>query len=113
MKKIIISILAIAILVFTGYTTMVNAEGEIPQIMFISGIKSGVCLIPNVNLWNKPGGILAGAKVMSTIKGRDGLSVKVIEIRLVGPRVWYHVKTFGINDGKSGWLIDSLIKHYY
>jgi hypothetical protein len=103
-------IMAFVVLVTIGTCKIAQTE-EIPQIVFINGVENGICLVPNVNLWNKPGRTLAGTRVISTVKGCVGLPVKIIEVKLVKSRMWYHVKTFGANTGKSGWLLDSLIRH--
>lgn len=79
------------------------------QTVFISGVDCGVCVVPDVYLWSKPGGGW-GATPVTTVNGCSGIPVRVKETRYVNGVLWYHVETFGVNAGKSGWVIDSFIK---
>lgn len=106
--KYIYIILILGVILFIPLTAI---SGQLSQVVFISGVENGRCLVPNINLWNKPGGLYTGARVIEVIKGCVGLPVKIIETRYIGSRLWYHVKTFGTNAGKFGWLTDSFIKH--
>jgi len=96
MKRLfVITLLVLSLIVTNVYAYTV----------FISGVESGVCVVPNVNLWNKPYG-----HVTSSINGCSGMPVKVIETKHSNGRTWYHVKTFGTNAGKSGWVLDTFVK---
>src|SRR3989344_7320671 len=94
----------------TNFSAKTTPDVNLNQvIVHISGIENGECVVPSVNLWDKPGGISKGAKVLTSVEGCLGLPVKVLEVRDVPPRNWYHVQTYCTNAGKSGWVSESLI----
>lgn len=117
MKTIICSILAIMVAILIIPLTIPDSikeatnepNKEIQQIVFTSGVENGICLVPNINLWNKPGGVYVGARVIASVNGCTGIPVKIVEKRYIEPRLWYYVKTFGANSGQSGWVTDSFI----
>jgi len=79
------------------------------EVVYIGGIEDGECLVPQVNLWNKPGGLSEGATVTNSVEGCVGLPVQVVETQNLPPRIWYHVQTYGANKGKSGWVSETLV----
>ncbi len=113
MKKFILLMFVVLLIVI--YPIISRAATEIGDKIHITGCENGVLQIPVVNMWSKPGGILAGAKVVGQLSGDgradqglkcQGAVVIIKDKQVVSGRTHYRVETIY---GKVGWVTDSFI----
>ena len=101
-------VLIIAVLLLIGACTPTSDTVDY-QIVHIGGIEDGDCLAPSVNLWDKPGGLSAGARGVGSLEGCVGLPVHLVDTQVIDGDTFHHVKTYGTTSGKEGWLAESLV----
>jgi len=70
------------------------------SIVYMGGLDNGECLVPRINLWDSP----QRTRVVDVVPGCVGLPVQVIDTRTVNDLMFYHVRTYGANAGKQGWV---------
>ena len=69
MKKIISCFIVVILLALVN--SAAASEIKIGDLFHIIGCENGELLVPRVNMWSRPGGIGAGAKVIGKLSG-DG-----------------------------------------
>ena len=82
----------------------------------VTGCENGVLMVPVVNMWDKPGGAIKGAKVIGKLSGEgredqglkcQGAIVELLEIKNFDGRVFLKVKS--VVNFKVGWITDSFV----
>ena len=74
---------------------------------YVSGCENGVLLLRNINVWDRPGGIITGARVIGHLSGGTGGSCQGDTITIL-ERQGYFVK-IQTEWGLVGWIPKSLI----
>jgi len=82
----------------------------------VTGCENGKLLLPIVNMWSKPGGIGAGAKVIGKLSGDgradqglkcQGTVVKLLKRKSINGRAFFKIKS--VVNSKVGWIADSFV----
>lgn len=82
----------------------------------ITGCENGELMVPVVNMWDKPGGLIEGAKVVGKLSGDgredqglkcQGAIVELLEIKNVDGRIFLKIKS--VVNSKVGWITDSFV----
>lgn len=82
------------------------------RIAFLSGVEkegslAGTCVVSDINLWTKPGGIANEAKPKTVIhNGCDEIPIKIITYKIVKNTTFYYIRT---NEGKEGWISENFV----
>ena len=85
---------------------------EVGEKFHITGCENGELMVPVVNLWSKPGGIINGAKVIGKLSGDgrpelglkcQGSIVELLEIKQVDGKTYLKIKTIYSD---VGWVTD-------
>ena len=91
-------------------------EPTVGDLFHVTGCENGTLLVPVVNMWNKPGGLAAGAKVIGKLSGDgrkdlglqcQGSIVKVLKVKRVSGRTFLKIKS--VVNSKIGWITDSFV----
>jgi len=78
-------------------------EQEPRPVVWLSGVaEDGTLEVPEICLWDKPGGLAAGACVVDSGVVKSGTPVQVLDNRLVNGHWFYKVRTYGANAGQGG-----------
>jgi len=98
-------------------TASVEARQVQPSELFhITGCENGELVVPVVKMWSKPGGIIAGARVVGKMSGDgrkdqglkcQGTVVRVLEIKSIEGRTFLRIRT--VVNSKTGWISDSFV----
>lgn len=98
-------------------TSSVEAKEIKPGALFhITGCENGELMVPVVNIWSKPGGLMEGATVIGKLSGDgrkeqglrcQGAVVKALETKSIGGRTYIRIKT--VVGSTSGWITDSFV----
>jgi hypothetical protein len=92
-------------------TSEMVSAAELREVVFLSGVsEKGILEVPDIYLWDKPGGIAAGGRVVDYGVVKSGTPVEVLEKQEVNGRIFYKVRTYGAKAGKVGWVADSLVR---
>ena len=92
-------------------TSEIVSVEEPREVVFLSGVsEEGILEVPDIYLWDKPGGIAARGRVVDYGVVKSGTPVEVLEKQEVNGRVFYKVRTYGAEAGKVGWVADSLVR---
>ena len=104
----------ISVAVFLSLSTTSFAKNWMPDIgdlFHITGCEDGQLLVPVVNLWDKPGGLFDGAKVVGQLSGDgkkcQGAVVRLLEINEVEGRMFLKVQS--IVNSNIGWITNSFV----
>ena len=109
-------LLMFVILFIVIYPLISRADTEIGDKIHITGCENGVLQVPVVNMWSKPGGILAGARIIGQLSGDgradqglqcQGAVVTVKGTKIVSGRTFYQIES--VVNGSIGWITDSFI----
>ena len=91
-------------------------EIMVGDLFHVTGCENGELVVPVINMWSKPGGIGAGARVVGKLSGDgrgdqkskcQGAIVELLEITNVNGRVFLKVKP--VVNSESGWITDSFV----
>ena len=90
-------------------------EPTVGDLFHVTGCENGTLLVPVVNMWNKPGGLAAGAKVIGKLSGDgrkdlglqcQGSIVKVLKVKRVSGRTFLKIKS--VVNSKIGWIMSGV-----
>ena len=109
---------ATLVLCITALATVAesSAEARTPkadELFHVTGCENGDLVVPAVNLWDRPGGLSAGARPNGKLSGDgrkdrglkcQGAVVLTKEIKTMSGRVW--VKVVTLIGGRVGWFTD-------
>lgn len=93
-----------------------NREVKANDLFHITGCENGILQLPIINMWSKPGGIIAGARVVGKLSGDgrkdqglkcQGSVVRALEIKQVRGRTFLKIKS--VVNSKIGWITDSFV----
>jgi len=104
------------ILLFSLVNTVSALDIKVDDRFHVTGCENGELMVPVVNMWDKPGGAIKGAKVVGKLSGDgredqglkcQGAIVVLLEIKNVDGRVFLKVKS--VVNSKVGWITDSFV----
>lgn len=104
------------ILLFSLVNPAAALDIKVGDRFHITGCEKGELMVPVVNMWNKPGGAIKGAKVIGKLSGDgredqglkcQGAIVELLEIKNVDDRIFLKVKS--VVNSKVGWITDSFV----
>ena len=71
----------------------------------ISGYENGELVVSTINVWDRTGGLIAGAYVVGHLPG-EGSYLEILDTKLTDARLWLKVRA---TNGKTGWITNSFI----
>lgn len=90
---------------------------EVGDRFHLSGCNdNGELMVPIVNIWNKPGGAIAGAKVIGKLSGAgnadqgmqcQGAIVELLQLKIVDGGLYLKIKS--TVNSTTGWVTDSFV----